>query len=646
MDQLSKLRQAKQIEERLGKLPKTLNAAYEEVFQTIEENGEAEILERAVKWIMCAQGHLTTGEILDVIRLSPRSDGSTLCMDPIIAEETLLGICGHLVVKDSHSKTWKFPHASVIEYFEEVHQWNLERAHSFVARICLLYLIDDETTRKAKRQWSTNNPEYPKHSRDICPYILGNWFIHVLAFEKPGAHEVEISKLLESFLGIDKSPRQSSQYYQNWLHPTLLGHTIHRRWHSMFQPLGNFYPFEDSIFGICIFGFYYLLQDYWKSEIDVLSVNAEGLNLLSIAAQRGHLKICEKLIELGSDVNRRLNSHPDQSTALTVAVKKGNVDMVRYLISQGADPNLPLTGSSALCASIDASPDSNLECTEILLDAKADLNRPCGPRCEFTYALEFTVLRRNIDAAKFLLRKGADVNLLSETGDYGSALVVAAHLSNEDKCKLLIEYGADVNADLKVGIYGSALVAAAVQNNDQICKLLIDHGADVNANLKVGRFGSALVAAASQNNDQICKLLIEHGADINANLTAGIYGSALAAAALRGNFVTCLLLINHGADINASLSGEYPSALAAAEGGGKRARRVYKLLSRLGAKVTTDISSLPSESNIGGELLPDIAGIPGSSFPISMLGEEDGDSSSSNASIADSLDLHRQRLGN
>lgn len=598
MDQLSELRQAKQIEERLGKLPKTLNDAYKEIIQMIEKNGETEILERAVKWIMCAQGHLTTGEILDAIRLAPSSDGSTLCVDSIpTAEETLLGICRHLVVKDSHSKLWKFPHASVIEYFEEVHQWNLERAHSFVARICLLYLLDDECTQKVKstvkRRWSTDLSEHPGHSKhskhskdsddseDICPYILGNWFVHVLALEKPELHEVEISKLLERFLGIDKSPRQSSQYYQAWIKLIIPIHSLPRRWYSMYFPLVNFYPLEDPIFGICIFGFYYLIQDYWKSGIDVLSVNKWGIDLLSIAAQYGHLKICEKLIELGSDVNRLLSSHPNGSTALSNAIKKRDVNMVRYLISLGADPNLPLKGHSALCASISASPDNNLECTEILLDAKADPNRPCGPRCEFLYPLGFAVLRGNIDVAKILLRKGADVNLFGETGDYGSALEAAAHQSNEEKCKLLIEYGADVNADLKVGKYGSALVAAAFHNNDQICKLLIEHGADVNV----------------------------------------------------------------------SLFGKYPSALAAAEGGGIRARRVYELLSRLEAKSTTDISSLLSKSNIDSFPISrrrrtSRRGIISSHRIISSRERRGRDFIIPNTGSADSLDLHRQRLAN
>ncbi|KAM6480963.1 hypothetical protein HDV62DRAFT_364524 [Trichoderma sp. SZMC 28011] len=534
MDQLSKLRQAKQIEDRLGKLPKTLNAAYQEIFELIEADGGGEILERAVKWVMCVNTPLRTNQILDAVRLFPSNDGTALEEDTIIAEETLLGICGHLIVKDSASETWKFPHASVNEYFEEVRQWNLERAHSFVASICLLYLIDDNLPPEIKYGKSTRE-------RMIRHYILNNWTIHVSAIKEPELHGAVVSKLLKRFLGIDRSPRRSSQHYRHWVNYFVIGEdkSIDR-----FYPVDNFRPTENPIFGICIVGFYHILKNYWSSDIDISSVNESNMDLLSIAAYYGHLAICEKLIELGSDVNRQFNDRSNHSSVLTTALVGGNADVVSYLLSQGANPNPPLNGPSSLCTVVNFNVP-NLRCTKILLDAKADPNQPCGPQCTFTYALEATAYRKNIKATKLLLRHGANVNLLSEIGDYGSALVAAASRGAEEICRLLIEDGADVNADLKAGNYGSALVAAAVQKNKRICELLIQHGAGVNADLKVGIYGSALAAAASERHYKICQLLIEHGADVNADLKVGIYGSALAAAAVQKNKRICQLSVQH-----------------------------------------------------------------------------------------------------
>ncbi|EHK24790.1 uncharacterized protein TRIVIDRAFT_220230 [Trichoderma virens Gv29-8] len=499
----------------------------------------------------------------DAVRLSEGSDGKTLSIDPRIAEETLLDICSNLIVKDSKRGEWKFPHASVIEYFEEVHQWNFERAHSFVAKSCLIYLLSDDTTKWISEVTSEHDDElsddsrknqshkHHNHGGNIRKYVLSNWFKHISKLEKLELHEAEVSKLLRRFLGIDKPLQQSNQKYRSWvkyMNSKTNGH------------LDLFYPIENPAFGICGLGFYHLLGDYWVSGIDILSTNERKMDLLSIAAYHCHLNICEKLIELGSDVNRQLDTYPNDSSALTNAVGGGHNDIVRFLISQGADPNLPRNGPSALCASI------SYGMSEILLGANADPNCPCGSLCRYAYALEKAARKGYIVTGKLLLKNGADAMLLSETGSYGSALAAAARGGHKDFCQLLLDHGADANALLKCGRYGSALAAAATRGTSgDICKLLVDHGADVNAALECGRYGSALAAAVRQGNKGICQYLIQHEANVNMSLRFGKYGNALAAAARGGYTRICKYLIDHGADVNMPLKhGRYGSALAAA----------------------------------------------------------------------------------
>ncbi|KAL7946381.1 hypothetical protein V8C42DRAFT_352616 [Trichoderma barbatum] len=482
MDQLSKIREENSLKERLGKLPKTLNAAYEEIFQRIEENGGGKTLERAVKWVMCVQYPLRTREILAVVRFSMSVDGKSLKMDRLIAEETLLGICGHLIVKDSNSDRWKFPHAS-----------SLEQAHAFVAQICLLYLLEYGTFGGKISEVNRNDSE---------TYAMGRWATHVSALEERKSHEADVSRLLKRFLGIGK-PLQKAILYPN----------------------------ENPIFGICLLGLYHLLEDYWASGIDVFQVNGTNKDLLSIAALCGHFNICKKLIELGSDVNKQLSASTYHS-ALASAMRGNHPEIVKFFISQGADPNFPLNGHSALCASVTlyARRYGNT-CTEILLEARADPNNPCGPGCRFAYALENAAFYGYIKIGRLLLKSGADATLLSETGDNGSALAAAARRGDEAFCQLLIDHGADVNAHLKCGRYGSALAAAAAERlGTKAVQFLIELGADVNAPLEYGEFGSALAAAAIAGDKENCRLLIEHGADVNMPLRGGKYGSALAAA--------------------------------------------------------------------------------------------------------------------
>ncbi|EEU42897.1 uncharacterized protein NECHADRAFT_84227 [Fusarium vanettenii 77-13-4] len=144
---------------------------------------------------------------------------------------------------------------------------------------------------------------------------------------------------------------------------------------------------------------------------------------------------------------------------------------------------------------------------------------------------------------KFLLERGAHVDLLLKDGHYGSALAAAR---DANVSQILIDNGADINLMLEAGYYGSAL--AATRDKD-IAQLLVDKGADVNMILKAGGFGSALVSAIAAYADDVVELLVEKGADANLPLLRGRYGSALIAAAYTGNVHIAKLLVKHGADV-------------------------------------------------------------------------------------------------
>ncbi|PTB67230.1 ankyrin, partial [Trichoderma citrinoviride] len=454
MDQLSKCRQEKQLEARLGKLPKTLNSTYDELFRGIQE-GDREILERAVKWVMCTTSPFTTNQILDAVRLSIASDGTRLDWDPMITEATLLDICSHLIVKDSESGKWKFPHTSVIEYFEEVHLWNLEQSHSFVAKICLLYLLDDE-----KVDWMISKAYLDdiylstgELAQDygiihgFQQYVGLRWFRHISTLEKLESREAAVSNLLQQFLGTDQTPIQSSRHYRRWVELFFGGQENDtERDYSYEEGYHEFFPAECPLIGICILGFYHLLQDYWTSPIDVLPINKAKRDLLSIAAFHGHLEICERLIEHGANANRQIDDHPNDYSALSTAVRQEHVDIVRLLIDHGADPNLP---------------------------------------------------------------NGANPNIGTDDERFDNLLLAAAVEKNRDMCRLLLEHGADVNAHAERGNYGSPLAAAAYNGDQDLCQLFLGHGADANASLDSGNYVTALVAAVVGGNKEVCRLLIE-----------------------------------------------------------------------------------------------------------------------------------------
>jgi len=99
-------------------------------------------------------------------------------------------------------------------------------------------------------------------------------------------------------------------------------------------------------------------------------------------------------------------------------------------------------------------------------------------------ALLRTITNKEIDKAKSLLQKGADVNLAEKNGLQGSPLMYAASTGNMQLCKLLIDHGAntnqlDINED-------HALNWATYYGYVDIINLLINSGTDLTIKSKHG----------------------------------------------------------------------------------------------------------------------------------------------------------------
>ncbi|KAL6823358.1 hypothetical protein V8C40DRAFT_266886 [Trichoderma camerunense] len=469
--ELKEMRTNQRIRERLGKLPKSLTEAYEEIYS---RNEEKVILQRAVKWVLCARRPLTSEELLMAIRLESNLESVTV-LDPI-DESTLESICSHLVVLDSQLKVWKFPHASVAEYFENEHKSWIDTAPEDVAILLVSCLIDcysnwipPETSREAREFLKTApdlddylDPRYP-----LQQYTGNYWLQHVKTAADQCQEVARISEFLKRFLG-SKGPQQSSsQQYQAWCrHMTISGGSGGLHYYDDINPL------EKSIFGICAFGLHKLLTGWWDKDIDVSQVNAIGLDLLAISASCGHDDLCSELISRGSDIHRELDSY--HGSAFMEAIGMSQVKTTMLLLEKGVNPNQIRKGQSPLCLAARVAGDL----VEPLLKAGADPNITC-PDCDFSCALEAAACLHSPNSAELLIKGGANVNLATEKNECGSLLGIAAYRGSLRCAKLFVENGADVNAHLG-GDYGSVLAAAMFGSGGiQMVKYLIEEaGAD------------------------------------------------------------------------------------------------------------------------------------------------------------------------
>ena len=598
------LRLSKDIRSRLGKLPKDLKITYDEIFNEMTE-GEIEIVDRALRWIMCLRAPLSTSALLPAVC----QDGDeTLKPVEDLDEEALLHCCRNLLVIDSKRNVWVPAHLSVIEYVES-HRWNQHEANCFVGTVCLALLLDprygsqidmeeeyessdDEEEQsvdnrdelmdtqdesmyedndepmdalsddQSESESLHNQNELPEEESDnqnfdgLREYARFHWMLHVRSCE--GGNTEQLSTLLKRFLG---SPNKSSIAYQCWFN------SLDKRKDHLTWPETSLLAWGSSIYysqlhldstahAICAFGFYTTLSDWWQNSWgDVEDGGRRGHSLLQFSAIAESISICNRLLEWKTDINEQVADY-HWGSALVAAVELSSIEIVKLFIENGADVNMqvyhPGNWGSALAA---AASVGSLEKIELLIKSGAMVNMPLE-RGSVDNALVAAVWQGEEDAVKLLLKAGADVNMQFQTGYWGSALEAA--LGNGKITKLLIEHGAAVNIQLQHGRHGSALAAAA-KGSQRSIQQLIGFGAEVNMQLENGDCGSALATAALNGNEKGVKLLIESGADVNMELQNGKYGSALAAGAVAKKHQTQVveLLIESGAVNMQSQHGEY-----------------------------------------------------------------------------------------
>ncbi len=123
--------------------------------------------------------------------------------------------------------------------------------------------------------------------------------------------------------------------------------------------------------------------------------------------------------------------------------------------------------------------------------------------------LHVAVVTDDIEFAKFLILKGADVNIKADNGFTPLNFAAASGYDYSTKMiKLLLKNGANPNSCNNLQ---SPLIGASRNGYYEIVKLLVENGADVN--LADGGKATALLCA---NDVKITKYLIDKGANVKA----------------------------------------------------------------------------------------------------------------------------------
>jgi len=274
-----------------------------------------------------------------------------------------------------------------------------------------------------------------------------------------------------------------------------------------------------------------------------------------------------KVEELIKKYPQCINSKDNSFCPLHLAVEEGQKNIVELLVTSGCDINrkdmsgmtplhiaatLPPVQSAYSMEMIDVVREDRYEKENKLIPIPPKPSEPPSNEPDNNPLLK---KENQLEMAKFLISKGADVNTVDMSGQ--APLQMAVCCCFIEMIELLISEGADINT-------GDVNGNTPLHNteSEEISALLIEHGADLTSRNNIGETPLMSALFCPFDGGERAKFLIEKGADVNVENNSGWTPLAMAAYwALPVELVK--FLVDKGADVNSrDSSGQTPLHLA------------------------------------------------------------------------------------
>ncbi|WP_338405958.1 ankyrin repeat domain-containing protein [Wolbachia endosymbiont (group A) of Longitarsus flavicornis] len=276
-------------------------------------------------------------------------------------------------------------------------------------------------------------------------------------------------------------------------------------------------------------------------------ITNNGRTPLHLAIQGNKPSTVKLLLNKGANINAK---DKDGKTPLDLAVQEGYTNIVEMIEQVQSDLDEGL---------LTAVQDGNLNEAEGLVSRNANVNTT--DIYSWT-PLHWAAFEDRLEIARFLIKKGADINA-ADKGPYGKKPVhVAIENNSKDIIGFLLSKGVSINDTDKQGY--TPLHYAAWRGRLEIAELLVDKGASINA-ADASTAGEKPIHVAAENNSKsIIEFLISKGVNVDEADKNG--WAPLHYAAKFDQLEVAKFLIEKGANINAadtSTIGEKPIHVAA-----------------------------------------------------------------------------------
>lgn len=207
------------------------------------------------------------------------------------------------------------------------------------------------------------------------------------------------------------------------------------------------------------------------------------INLGPFKGEKGYLELLEFLLKNGANPNLVfgdiIGGYIDEELDLNNAQDKEYIRIIRQtialLLQYGADSNIDI-GDEGHTPIMYALVFNELELAKLLLKYKANINAQDDNGNTYLHIIVDEYNQSKLEAIKFALNNGADVNI--KDWENNSAFLLAVEDDNLELVKLFAQYRPKINDRGEDGV--TPLMLAVDNENIEMVKFLLKLGADKN----------------------------------------------------------------------------------------------------------------------------------------------------------------------